>query len=86
MNTIKHLKTTLEAEKYYKKNALVQRCKHLEKCTKFLIEQIKSKCTNGLYIGEILAETREIEKLFYELQVIEGKVKVIEKLEENKND
>ena len=80
MERMQALATNLQVEKHYKENALVQRCTHLKKCADYLIEQIENQCTNGLYIGEIIAETREIEKTFYELQSVEGKLMMLDYL------
>ena len=84
MNKAEQLATSLQVEKHYKENALVQRCMHLKKCADYLIEQIENKTTNGLYVGEIVAETKEIEKTFYELQSVEGKLMMLNYLEEEK--
>lgn len=84
MEKMQALATNLQVEKHYKENALVQRCMHLKKCAGYLIEQIENQCANGLYIGEIIAETREIEKTFYEWQAVEGKLKLLDDLEEEK--
>lgn len=86
MSIKEQLKTTLTLEKHYKEQTILTRCQYLKRCAEFLIEQIEAKHTNGLYVGQIVAETKEIEKAFYELQSVEGKIKMLSEIEEKEQE